>query len=611
MFASSFTLFSLLFSIAALYFSFQQAKKGDYRASLILIIATGFVLRLDSCFDFFLHPWDERFHALVAKNMMSHPLIPALYSNPVLNHDFRNWMESPIWLYKPPLALWLIAISLKLFGISETAVRIPSLILATMAILFTYVIGKMIWDEKTGLLAASLHAISAFFIDLAGGRIPSDHVDSVFIFLIELGILLALLQAKSRKPLLIPLIGLCIGAAVMTRYLAGLIVIPVWLVFVWKQEAAKSIVAKLLLIVFFAGMICVPWNLYTLAKFPAESHWVQQVNLSHVFHAVDQHGGSVLYHWVKIAAYFGELAYIPIGIFAWLGFRSRQSPFFYGILAWFLIPYLLFSVPATKLPAYPMIAAPAVFLMISYTWWWLQPKKHWLITVLLILMIALPVRQTINRIKMFSDRERNPQWAQDLRSLKDKIGDSKEPIVLFNTEHPIEAMFYLPNVTAYSGLPGPIQERQLVEEHYRVLLLNGAQIVETSRREDNASFQQAEVPAKLFAGASYEIQVVMKNTGATTWDYPKAFGPYYALGPVTPRANSGCTEDQDKWSVTFVPVTGLVKPGEIATFRFRIKAPSKPGNYAMPWRMKKKTPSGWTLTFGDPSGPSCHQVLPR
>ncbi len=52
------------------------------------------MLRLFVLFDGFLHTWDERYHALVSKNMMHNPLLPALYRTPVLPYDFREWSSN-------------------------------------------------------------------------------------------------------------------------------------------------------------------------------------------------------------------------------------------------------------------------------------------------------------------------------------------------------------------------------------------------------------------------------------------------------------------------------------------------------------------------------------
>ena len=42
---------------------------------------------------------------------------------------------------QPPVALWLMAGSMRVFGVNEIAMRLPSLLLSTGAVLLTFLIG--------------------------------------------------------------------------------------------------------------------------------------------------------------------------------------------------------------------------------------------------------------------------------------------------------------------------------------------------------------------------------------------------------------------------------------------------------------------------------------
>ena len=73
-------------------YTFFYLKKT--KTSLWLIILSAFLLRLLlSALDPFLHNWDERFHVLVAKNMMQFPF------------NYTDWSSNNIWLHKQPLFL--------------------------------------------------------------------------------------------------------------------------------------------------------------------------------------------------------------------------------------------------------------------------------------------------------------------------------------------------------------------------------------------------------------------------------------------------------------------------------------------------------------------------
>ncbi|MCG3166040.1 MAG: Undecaprenyl phosphate-alpha-4-amino-4-deoxy-L-arabinose arabinosyl transferase [Bacteroidia bacterium] len=62
------------------------------------------------------------------------------------------------YLDKPPLLFWLSALSFKVFGISNFAYKLPSLLFALLGIFSTYKLGKLLYSEKTGMLSALMFA---------------------------------------------------------------------------------------------------------------------------------------------------------------------------------------------------------------------------------------------------------------------------------------------------------------------------------------------------------------------------------------------------------------------------------------------------------------------
>lgn len=62
------------------------------------------------------------------------------------------------YLDKPPLLFWLSALSFKVFGTSNFAYKLPSLLFALLGIFSTYKLGKLLYSEKTGMLSALMFA---------------------------------------------------------------------------------------------------------------------------------------------------------------------------------------------------------------------------------------------------------------------------------------------------------------------------------------------------------------------------------------------------------------------------------------------------------------------
>ena len=77
-------LITLLVCCCGYVFSWISWRKGNIKPALIFLILCGFILRFYTASDLFLHSWDECYHALVAKNLIQHPLESEKIHNGVL-----------------------------------------------------------------------------------------------------------------------------------------------------------------------------------------------------------------------------------------------------------------------------------------------------------------------------------------------------------------------------------------------------------------------------------------------------------------------------------------------------------------------------------------------
>jgi hypothetical protein len=83
----------------------------------------------------------------------------------------------------------------------------------------------------------------------------------------------------------------------------------------------------------------------------------------------------------------------------------------------------------------------------------------WLPAVCLVLLMALPVRYSLDRLKFFQYQERRPAWVAEIKQLRNKL---PEKAVIFNHARPIEVMFYTDYI-AYKRLPSR-EEISLVKQ---------------------------------------------------------------------------------------------------------------------------------------------------
>jgi 4-amino-4-deoxy-L-arabinose transferase-like glycosyltransferase len=146
-------MFFLLLSLALSIVGIYLFRTKNTRAAIILLFFAAFSIRYFMIgLDPFLNDWDERFHALVAKNMMQHPFKPMLREFPIMDYGLHDWCCNHIWLHKQPLFLWQMALSMSIFGVNEVAMRLPSALMGALLVFPIFRIGKLLFDEEVGFL---------------------------------------------------------------------------------------------------------------------------------------------------------------------------------------------------------------------------------------------------------------------------------------------------------------------------------------------------------------------------------------------------------------------------------------------------------------------------
>lgn len=474
-----FGIFTVFFCTIGYYYSWKFKTRDNFKIAVLLLLVCGLILRFYISTDFFLHAWDERYHALVAKNLIQHPLTPTLYDNPILPFDFRNWTANNVWLHKQPLPLWVMALSMRLFGINEIALRLPSILFMTIGIWLTFSIASYFFNKKIGYLSAFFYSINGLIIELTGGRIATDHIDIFFLFFIELAIFFSISFAQKRKTIYNLLTGVSIGAAILSKWLPALIVLPIWALIVIdsKNFKPKQIIFQFAILVLTCVLVFLPWQLYIFKMFPIEANWEASFNFKHLTEAVEGHNVPFYYFVDRIRINYGDLIYLPLLWFSWKTIKNFKDKKRLAIFIWFIVPLLFFSIAKTKMQAYILFTCPALFIMTAEFWYELSAyktnhKPKWLFNLILLLLIVLPIRYTIERVKPFEQTDRKPQWVIDLKKLDDrKIING----VLFNYDKPIEAMFYT-DLTVYPNLPNKEIITDLIAQGYTVIINDNGNI---------------------------------------------------------------------------------------------------------------------------------------
>lgn len=435
---------------------------------LTLILIVGFVLRIGAILaDPFLHPWDERFHALVARNMMDNPFVPILRVNPLTdNYDKFIWCCNHIWLHKQPLFMWQMALSMKVFGVSEWSMRLPSAIMGTILVLMIYRIAVLLnLKKQVALLTALLLACSNFHLQMIAGIHGMDHNDVAHGFYVLASIWALLEYQKSKKWYWIVLIGVFSGAAILNKWLTGLLVYLIWgvalLKFVYNKKPIKIQILFFVCSLMVCCIVFLPWQFYIMNRFPDLAAYVYEFNRRHVTEALEGHEGGYDYYFTYLKDLFGAYLYflIPIGIILSLRNKSINQNLNVGIISAIGFVFLFFSIIVkTKVDTYLFFIVPLALLYISISLNYIiefssKLIQHGYITPIIFIIVAIvsinPI--WINDYFSINNKERNNRIynANIYRELNKSLPDSIHVVMNMNSFEDMDVMFYNKGITAY------------------------------------------------------------------------------------------------------------------------------------------------------------------
>jgi 4-amino-4-deoxy-L-arabinose transferase-like glycosyltransferase len=153
----------------------------------------------------------------------------AVYSSWALDiASGRDIMVSGSPVDKPPLFLYLQALSFVVFGATETAARLPALVATVASVFLVYRLGERLFGRGTGLLAAFLCAASPFGILFAATAF-TDPLMVTFVLAAALG------AVEGRWSWA----GIGLGLAFMTKQ-QGLLFLPLVVGLGWAVSLSMS-----------------------------------------------------------------------------------------------------------------------------------------------------------------------------------------------------------------------------------------------------------------------------------------------------------------------------------------------------------------------------------
>ena len=444
----------------------ERPERIAHARILSLLFVAAFLIRfLYAQADPFLHNWDERFHALVARNLVHDPFKPMLIANPVAAYDFRDWKSNHVWLHKQPLFLWQMALSLKIFGVSEIALRLPSVVMGSLMVPILFRITFLLTaDTMVSLLAASLLCFSRFHLELIAGIHAMDHNDVALGFYV-LASLWAWAEYR-RNPTWrwASLAGAFAGCAILNKWLVGLTVFLGWgvaLLWAVRRENVMRDAARFLLALVVCGAVFLPWQLYITRTFPEEARHEYAYTDRHLTEAIEGHGGSPWYYARNAPEFFGPALWIFVLLGIGLAAASRTTdkrlllPFL--VIVVFVFCFFSFAVK-TKINTYVFFVAPVCMSFLAFALIELQRRTASRVLLALTFLVSAGLSFDPGRaLGYFSgrnaERNRRIETTRILKGLGAALPPGVKVVLHTNEMENLDLMFYNNGLTAYPRIP--------------------------------------------------------------------------------------------------------------------------------------------------------------
>lgn len=332
---------------------------------LVILFACCSILYLPSALNRDLHYRDELRYVEVAREM-------SVTGNYLVPH-----FGGEVYPDKPPVYFWLLNFSKKIFGnYSTLAMIFPSLIAALSMIIMTFYLGKLFWEQQTGLLAALILATNILFFVFAV-MVRMDLIMSVLIGGSLIFFYVAYQQKKTNYYLLVYfLMALAITVKGPAGFLMPLVIIPTFLF--WERNLAelKNMKLKTGLLIFFGILL-----LWLIPAFlVGGKDYAYQLLIVQTFGRAANsfiHTEPFYYYFVTFPVAFLPWSLLFIAALLYLCFKKKElSTALKFILSWFLAPLILFSFFSSKLLFYLLPIYPAAALLTAYLFKELKNKSE-------------------------------------------------------------------------------------------------------------------------------------------------------------------------------------------------------------------------------------------
>ncbi len=410
-----------------------QDKTTGYFKYLVLLVLVGYPL-----FAFLdtlpIRIWDESRLAINAYEMYK--------SGNYLVTTFHH--QPDLWNTKPPLMIVLQALFMKVIGVNELAVRLPSAIAAFITALAIFIFSlrylKSFWY---GFIAVLVLITSEGYIGMHAAR--TGDYDVLLTLFSTVSSLFFFLYTETRKSKYLYLYFILLSMAVLTKSVAGLLFLPAMLMYVLIRGLLLTILKEKH---FYLGMLSFVLMVggYYFFREMASGGYLQAVYNNELggryLDEIENHTQEFLYYYKNIIHYrLAKIWFVLVPAGMGLGWACRDSKFRHLSIFSSLIVitfFLIISSAKTKLewydiPMYPFFALLIanviyfVFRLLKQSEYMKAPLRYNIAGYLfLYLVFILPYQSLVHKVYKPYERPQDETFYQVSHLLQDGIKANDE-----------------------------------------------------------------------------------------------------------------------------------------------------------------------------------------
>ncbi len=297
-------------------------------------------------------------------------------------------LNGVLYFDKPPLCYWMSALTIRVVGPHEGALRFWPALFGLITCLVVYATGRNLFGRAAGLAAAIVLATCLLWFGLSQVLILDMAVSALSSAALCL-FLLGMREAAGRTRLCLLLgVYLCLGLATLAKGFIGFLV-PGAIVFLWTLLMNQW--RRLLPLYLWLGVplflaVTIPWHVLAARATPPQA-------ASPSFFSTRIEGQGFLWYYIvhqqvlrylttihrRTEPFWYYFVVLPAGLFPWVTFlpqalksafagawqhrQERHAEWFCGI--WALFVLLFFSASQSKLIPYILPAYPALALLLE------------------------------------------------------------------------------------------------------------------------------------------------------------------------------------------------------------------------------------------------------